>query len=302
MSEHIRINELRVHSRTNMINDWQKNQEKQDSDKQSLLTSHGILPKHIAIIMDGNGRWAIERNLPRAAGHQQGIESVRDIVKASSQLGIGYLTVYAFSMENWKRPHMEISILMSLLKQYLINEIDELDANNVRLCAIGKLNALPKPVQKILSKAIERTAKNTGLTLTLALSYSGRWDIIRAVQMIALDARRGNLSPEDINEELFSTYLLTSHMPEPDLLIRTSGEMRLSNYLLWESAYSEIYITNLLWPDFRRTDLYDALENYLNRERRYGMTSQQMNIENTKASQSQDSYLHRILSTFSSKS
>lgn len=285
-----------------MINDWQKNQEKQDSDKQSLLTSHGILPKHIAIIMDGNGRWAIERNLPRAAGHQQGIESVRDIVKASSQLGIGYLTVYAFSMENWKRPHMEISILMSLLKQYLINEIDELDANNVRLCAIGKLNALPKPVQKILSKAIERTAKNTGLTLTLALSYSGRWDIIRAVQMIALDARRGNLSPEDINEELFSTYLLTSHMPEPDLLIRTSGEMRLSNYLLWESAYSEIYITNLLWPDFRRTDLYDALENYLNRERRYGMTSQQMNIENTKASQSQDSYLQRILSTFSPKS
>ncbi|GDX66516.1 isoprenyl transferase [Chlorobiota bacterium] len=285
-----------------MINDWQKNQEKQDSDKQSLLTSHGILPKHIAIIMDGNGRWAIERNLPRAAGHQQGIESVRDIVKASSQLGIGYLTVYAFSMENWKRPHMEISILMSLLKQYLINEIDELDANNVRLCAIGKLNALPKPVQKILSKAIERTAKNTGLTLTLALSYSGRWDIIRAVQMIALDARRGNLSPEDINEELFSTYLLTSHMPEPDLLIRTSGEMRLSNYLLWESAYSEIYITNLLWPDFRRTDLYDALENYMNRERRYGMTSQQMNIENTKASQSQDSYLQRILSTFSPKS
>ena len=302
MSEHIRINELRVHSRTNMINDWQKNQEKQDSDKQSLLTSHGILPKHIAIIMDGNGRWAIERNLPRAAGHQQGIESVRDIVKASSQLGIGYLTVYAFSMENWKRPHMEISILMSLLKQYLINEIDELDANNVRLCAIGKLNALPKPVQKILSKAIERTAKNTGLTLTLALSYSGRWDIIRAVQMIALDARRGNLSPEDINEELFSTYLLTSHMPEPDLLIRTSGEMRLSNYLLWESAYSEIYITNLLWPDFRRTDLYDALENYMNRERRYGMTSQQMNIENKKASQSQDSYLQRILSTFSPKS
>ncbi len=302
MSEHIRINELRVHSRTNMINDWQKNQEKQDSDKQSLLTSHGILPKHIAIIMDGNGRWAIERNLPRAAGHQQGIESVRDIVKASSQLGIGYLTVYAFSMENWKRPHMEISILMSLLKQYLINEIDELDANNVRLCAIGKLNALPKPVQKILAKAIERTAKNTGLTLTLALSYSGRWDIIRAVQMIALDARRGNLSPEDINEELFSTYLLTSHMPEPDLLIRTSGEMRLSNYLLWESAYSEIYITNLLWPDFRRTDLYDALENYMNRERRYGMTSQQMNIENSKASQSQDSYLQRILSTFSSKS
>jgi undecaprenyl diphosphate synthase len=285
-----------------MITDWQKNQEKQDSDKQSLLISQGILPKHIAIIMDGNGRWAIERNLPRAAGHQQGIESVRDIVKASSQLGIGYLTVYAFSMENWKRPHMEISILMSLLKQYLTNEIDELDANNVRLCAIGKLNALPKPVQKILSKAIERTSKNTGLTLTLALSYSGRWDIIRAVQMIALDARRGNLSPEDINEELFSKYLLTSHMPEPDLLIRTSGEMRLSNYLLWESAYSEIYITNLLWPDFRRTDLYDALENYMNRERRYGMTSQQMSIENSKDVQSQDSYLQRILSTFSSKS
>ncbi|MFM8456607.1 MAG: polyprenyl diphosphate synthase, partial [Ignavibacteria bacterium] len=205
-----------------MNNQWIDSQSPEDKQLQASLLEAGALPRHIAIIMDGNGRWAMDRNLPRAAGHQQGIESVRDIVKACSQLNIGFLTVYAFSMENWKRPRMEVQILMSLLKTYLLQEIDELDANNVRLHAIGKLNALPKNVQNILNEAIDRTSKNTGLTLTLALSYSGRWDIVRAVQMIALDIRRGTLSPEDITDEQFSKYLLTESMPDPDLMIRTS--------------------------------------------------------------------------------
>lgn len=276
----------------------------EDQAAQQELMALGTLPRHIAIIMDGNGRWAVEKSLPRAAGHQQGIESVRDIVKASSQLGIGFLTVYAFSMENWKRPRTEINILMGLLQHYLQQEIDELDANNVRLKAIGKLNALPKTVQKMLNECIERTSGNTGLTLTLSLSYSGRWDIVRAVQMIALDTRRGKLSPEDITEELFSNYLLTATMPDPDLLIRTSGEMRLSNYLLWESAYSEIYITDRLWPDFRRNDLYEAIGNYMCRERRFGMTSQQINPaagQQQPATAAQPTYLQRILNTFTSR-
>jgi len=282
-----------------MINQWKDGQSPEDKDIQATLLEGGALPRHIAIIMDGNGRWAMDRNLPRAAGHQQGIESVRDIVKASSQLGIGFLTVYAFSMENWKRPRVEVQILMSLLKTYLLQEIDELHANNVRLQAIGKLNALPKNVQTILNESIEKTAGNTGLTLTLALSYSGRWDIVRAVQMIALDIRRGTLSPEDITDEYFSEYLLTKNMPDPDLMIRTSGEMRLSNFLLWESAYSEMYITERLWPDFRREDLYSALRDYLNRERRFGKTSQQLRESDEK--EQQQGSIRRIISSFSSR-
>jgi undecaprenyl diphosphate synthase len=282
-----------------MINQWIDSQSPEDKQFQASLIEAGALPRHIAIIMDGNGRWAMDRNLPRAAGHQQGIESVRDIVKACSQLNIGFLTVYAFSMENWKRPRMEVQILMSLLKTYLLQEIDELDANNVRLHAIGKINALPKNVQTILNQAIERTSKNTGLTLTLALSYSGRWDIVRAVQMIALDIRRGNLSPEDITDEQFSKYLLTDSMPDPDLMIRTSGEMRLSNFLLWESAYSEMYITKQLWPDFRRDDLYCALKDFLNRERRFGKTGQQLRESDEK--ENQQGPLQRIISSFSSR-
>jgi len=281
-----------------MINQWKDGQSPEDKEIQASLLDCGALPRHIAIIMDGNGRWAMDRKLPRAAGHQQGIESVRDIVKACSQLGIGFLTVYAFSMENWKRPRVEVQILMSLLKTYLLQEIDELHKNNVRLQAIGKLNALPKNVQMILNESIERTSGNTGLTLTLALSYSGRWDIVRAVQMIALDIRRGILSPEDINDEHFSEYLLTKSMPDPDLMIRTSGEMRLSNFLLWESAYSEMYITERLWPDFRRDDLYSALKDYLNRERRFGKTSQQLRESDEK---DQQGSIMRIISSFSSR-
>ncbi len=222
-----------------MPQQWVQEQTDTDLEIQRLLKQSSQLPRHIAIIMDGNGRWAQERGLPRYEGHREGINSVRDIVKASATLGIQYLTLYAFSMENWKRPKQEISVLMELLQYYLKVETPELKANNVRLQAIGKLNALPKRVYRQLLRSINETADNTGLTLTLALSYSGRWDLVRAMQLIALDIRRGKLSPEDITEELVSSYLLTADLPDPDLVIRTSGEMRLSNFLLWETAYSE---------------------------------------------------------------
>lgn len=271
-----------------------------DDDKkiQSQLKNLGKLPKHIAVIMDGNGRWAIERNQSRTAGHREGIESVRDIVKASSLLGIKYLTLYAFSIENWKRPASEVSILMKLLEYFLKAELDELHKNNVRILTIGKISSLPKSIQELLYSAIEKTKENTGLTLTLALSYSGRWDIVRAVQMIALDVRRGKVSPEDLSDELFSSYLQTNEIPDPDLLIRTSGEMRLSNFLLWELAYSEIYITDKYWPEFRRKDLYEALYDYFKRERRFGQTSAQLSDNNSKESRS---YIKRVYDAIKKK-
>ena len=265
----------------------------QDKLAHEELLSKGKLPKHVAVIMDGNGRWAVERNLSRIAGHREGIESVREIVKAASQFGIKYLTLYAFSIENWSRPLAEVGGLMKLLEHYLQAEIDELDANNVRLQSIGKLSTLPKVVQKLLQTNSERTKNNTGLTLTLALSYSGRWDIVRAVQMISLDVRRGKVSPEDINEDIIGAYLQTSNMPNPDLLIRTSGEMRLSNFLLWEMAYGEMYITNKYWPEFRKDDLWEALSNYVQRERRFGKTSSQVQSENE--SNQKGSYIQRVV-------
>lgn len=276
---------------------WNANISQEDKNKQLDIIGGGKLPKHLAIIMDGNGRWAVEQGLPRIAGHKQGIESVRDIVKASSQIGIKFLTLYAFSIENWKRPATEVNGLMKLLEIYLNQEIDELDANNVRLNTIGKISSLPKLVQKLLKDSIERTKDNDGLTLTLALSYSGRWDIVRAVQMIGLDIRRGKISPEDITEDLFSTYLLTNNLPEADLLIRTSGEMRLSNFLLWEMAYGEIYITDNYWPEFRREDLYLALQNFNNRERRFGKTSLQLKSENVEDKKN-NSYFNRVMNAF----
>jgi len=276
---------------------WNSDIRPEDKDKQIEIINIGKLPKHVAIIMDGNGRWAIEQGLPRIAGHKQGIESVRDIVKASSQIGVKFLTLYAFSLENWKRPATEVNGLMKLLEIYLKQEIDELDANNVKLNTIGKISSLPSVVQKLLKDSIERTKDNDGLTLTLALSYSGRWDIVRAVQMIGLDVRRGKISPEDINEDLFSSYLLTNNLPDSDLLIRTSGEMRLSNFLLWEMAYGEIYITNNYWPEFRREDLYLALENFMNRERRFGKTSLQ--LKNDKVEDKKNSsYFNRVINAF----
>ncbi len=277
--------------------DWVKERTDGDKSRQKALLEKGKLPKHVAIIMDGNGRWALERGLSRTEGHKQGIESVRDIVKASSQIGVKFLTLYAFSIENWKRPATEVGILMRLLESYLRSEIEELDENDVRLKAVGKLSALPKRVQKSLFNAIERTKNNEGLTLTLALSYGGRWDIVRAAQMIALDARRGKVSPEDITDELFSEYLSTRDLPDPDLLIRTSGEVRLSNFLLWEAAYSEIYIAEKYWPDFRREDFYQAIENYLNRERRFGKIAAQIKRESDK----DESYIKRVINAFKSK-
>lgn len=261
---------------------WSEQQSQQDIEQCQELIIGERLPKHCAIIMDGNGRWAQERSKQRAAGHEEGMESVRDIVKASSQLGIKHLTLYAFSMENWKRPHQEVNILMLLLERYLRQELQELHENGVRLNAIGKLNALPKRVFKILHEAMEKTKDNEGLVLTLALSYSGRWDVNRAVQMIAHDVRRGKLSPEDITEERFASYLQTNTLPDPDLVIRTSGEMRLSNFLLWETAYSEIYITECMWPEFRREQYYSAMRDYMSRERRFGKTSAQVKTDSSK--------------------
>ena len=248
-----------------------------ETDVLAMLEGSGRLPKHVAVIMDGNGRWAQDRGKPRIAGHREGMESVRAVVKASSQLGVQYLTLYAFSIENWKRPPAEVRFLMSLLETYLRRELDELHRNNVRVCCIGKISALPRGVQRILTDAVEHTRENTGLTLTLALSYGSRWDIVRAVQIVALDFRRGKLSPEDLTEDLFASYLQTASLPNPDLVIRTSGEQRLSNFLLWESAYSEIYVTSVLWPEFRREHLLRAIVEYACRERRFGKISAQVN-------------------------
>jgi undecaprenyl diphosphate synthase len=258
-----------------------------------MLRETGRLPVHVAMIMDGNGRWAQERGKPRVEGHREGMESVRASVKACSQLGIRYLTLYAFSIENWKRPLTEVRFLMSLLETYLRKEVDELHANGVRIRTIGKTNALPKPVQKVLRDAIERTKDNEGLTLTLALSYGARWDILRAVQVLAMDVRRGKVSPEDLTEETIGEYLQTSYMPDPDLIVRTSGEVRLSNFLLWEAAYAELYVTDTSWPDFRTEHLYRALTDYVMRERRFGRISAQ--VRTTDADASTMSTLERIL-------
>lgn len=252
---------------------------------QETLRTTGRLPRHVAVIMDGNGRWAEHHGRPRIDGHREGMESVRDIVKTSSQTGVRFLTLYAFSMENWKRPVTEVNFLMSLLESYIEREIDELHDNGVRLRTIGKTSALPKSVRRILTNAIERTRDNEGLTLTLALSYGARWDLLQAMQMIALDVRRGKVSPEDLTEEMISQYLTTQGLPDPDFVIRTSGELRLSNFLLWESAYAEIYVTERLWPDFRRQDYYRALCDYARRERRFGKTSAQVAADGGKGAE-----------------
>lgn len=248
----------------------------EDKKAQEILKSTGEIPRHIAIIMDGNGRWAKKRNLPRIAGHSEGVESVRDTVEACGQLGVQYLTLYAFSTENWKRPAEEVSLLMRLLLKALKDETDRLHNNNVRLQAIGDIAALPHEVQNELCEDIQKTKDNTGLTLTLALSYSGRWDITRAVQRIAADAKAGRISESDVSDQLITSYLSTVGVPDPDLLIRTSGEFRISNFLLWQLAYSEIFITDKHWPAFRRVELYVAIRDYQRRERRFGMVSEQL--------------------------
>ena len=234
------------------------------------------IPRHIAIIMDGNGRWAKSNNLPRIAGHREGVESVREIVKSCARIGVKYLTLYTFSTENWKRPKTEVTTLMRLLVKVLRREIQELHNNDVRLQAIGDIPALPKDVQKELADAIDKTRNNKTLTLVLALSYSGRWEIVDAVRSIARDLKEGKISEEEIKIDTFSKYLNTKNIPDPDLLIRTSGEMRISNFLLWQLAYSEMYITPVFWPQFREKDLLEAIADYGKRERRFGKVSEQL--------------------------
>jgi undecaprenyl diphosphate synthase len=228
------------------------------------------LPKHVAIIMDGNGRWAKQRGLPRIEGHRQGAESARTIIRTAGELGIKYLTLYAFSVENWNRPKDEVDALMKYLIHYLKSETPELNKNNVRLEVIGQIWRLPENVQEHLRKSIQTLSKNNGLTLIMALSYGSRTEIVDAVRRIAEEAKKGKLEPADINETVVSQHLWTRNFPDPDLLIRTSGEMRVSNFLLWQISYSELVITPTLWPDFRKPQLFAALEEYARRHRRFG--------------------------------
>ncbi len=229
--------------------------------------------------MDGNGRWAKERYLNRIRGHREGAESVRDIVRACREIGIGILTLYAFSTENWQRPRQEISALMSLLKGFLRSELAEMMENGIRLNAIGQIERFPNDVVKALQEVMDITRKNQGMILNLALSYGGRDEIVAAARKIAAEVQADRLQPEEITKEVFSNYLYTQGMSEPDLLIRTSGEMRISNFLLWQIAYTEIYVTRTLWPDFRRKELFQILHDYQERERRFGMTGAQINKE-----------------------
>ncbi|HPA18030.1 MAG TPA: isoprenyl transferase [Verrucomicrobiae bacterium] len=228
------------------------------------------VPRHVAIIMDGNGRWAKQRGLPRIEGHRKGTDSVRATVEAAGETGVEFLTLYAFSVENWSRPKAEVDTLMRLLQQFLRDEIAELNKHNVRLQAIGRLADLPAPVGAQLHETILATSRNTGLTLILALSYSGRIEIIEAVQSVIREIQLGHIDPAQIDETVLSRHLYTRYFPDPDLLIRTSGEMRLSNFLLWQLSYTELFITPTLWPDFRKPDFFDALRSYESRNRRYG--------------------------------
>ena len=233
------------------------------------------VPKHVALIMDGNGRWARKKGSERLFGHRNGVESVRQVVEASGELGLEYLTLYAFSTENWKRPKAEIEGLMSLLASTIRIETEKLNKNNVRLLVIGNINDLPGSVAKQLMNSIEITAGNTGLKLVLALSYSGRWEITDAVKKMCSDAKEGKLDPDGIDESGFESYLATSSIPDPELLIRTSGERRISNFLLWQLAYTELYFSPVLWPDYRKEHFYEAIIDYQRRERRFGMVGQQ---------------------------
>lgn len=234
------------------------------------------LPRHVAIIMDGNGRWAQQKGEQRVFGHQNGVTSVKDIVEAAAEIGIEYLTLYAFSTENWNRPKPEVEALMSLLVSTISNETKTLNKNNIRLQAIGDLDSLPKACYNELMEAINNTAANNRMTLVLALSYSSKWELVNAVKQIAQKVKQQQLDPESITEATINQHLCTHNLPEPELMIRTSGEHRISNFLLWQLAYAEFYFTEVLWPDFRKENLYDALLDYQNRERRFGKTSEQI--------------------------
>lgn len=234
------------------------------------------LPQHIAIIMDGNGRWAQRQGQPREFGHKNGVDAVREATEAAAELGVRYLTLYAFSTENWNRPQSEVAALMSLLVSAIHNELPTLQKNNIRLRAIGNLGSLPVNAQRELQDAINATAGNTRMTLVLALSYSAKWEMTQAVRTIAQQVKEGRLTVDQINEHLIDNYLTTKDIPDPELLIRTSGETRISNFLLWQIAYSELYFTPVLWPDFRREHLYEAIYDFQTRERRFGKTSEQV--------------------------
>jgi len=242
------------------------------SEEQALLRAIDFarLPRHVAVIMDGNGRWAKLRHKPRVEGHRAGIDSVRDVVETSARLGLQVLTLYAFSVENWKRPQTEVTTLMGLLKRYLRLELDTLLRNNIRFRVIGRMSELPPDVQEELRRGTERTADRTGLLFNIALNYGGRTEITDAVRRLATDVAAGRRDPARIDEDTLSSYLYTAGLPDPDLLIRTSGEMRVSNFLLWQIAYAEIWVTNVLWPDFRRRHLLQAIADFQKRERRYG--------------------------------
>ena len=234
------------------------------------------IPTHVAIIMDGNGRWAQQRGLPRPVGHKHGAESVQNIVRTAGNLGIKNLTLYAFSTENWKRPPLEVQALMGLLKSFLQSELKTIADNNVSLRCIGQKDRLPEEVRRVLDEAIAGTADNDGLVLNLALSYGGRNEIVRAVRRIADDIREGRIDPAEINEDTLAAHLDTAGQPDPDLLIRTGGESRLSNFLLWQLSYAEIFITETLWPDFRESEFISAITDFQNRQRRFGKTSKQV--------------------------
>lgn len=237
---------------------------------------NGHIPEHIAVIMDGNGRWAKSRGGIRLLGHKAGVDSVRDITEACAQLGVRYLTLYAFSTENWNRPTDEVMGLMQILVQSIRSETKKLNKNNIRLLTIGQIDRFPDSCRKELKEAIEITKNNDRLNLCLALSYSGRWDITQAVQKLARKVRSGEIEPDQIDDAMISGELETAAIPDPDLIIRTSGEFRISNFLLWQLAYSELYITNTFWPDFRRKELYEAIRSYQQRERRFGKISEQL--------------------------
>jgi undecaprenyl diphosphate synthase len=234
------------------------------------------LPRHLAIIMDGNGRWAQEKGQDRLFGHLNGVESVRDIVEGAAELGIGFLTLYAFSTENWDRPQDEVVGLMELLVDTIRKEVPTLNKNNIRLQVIGDLQRMPENARKELDEAILETGKNSGMTLVMALSYSSRWEIIHAIQNMAKDVQAGKIHAEGIDELLFSKYLNTADIPDPELMIRTSGEYRISNFLLYQLAYTELYFSNVLWPDFRKENLYEAVLDFQSRQRRFGKTGQQI--------------------------
>lgn len=234
------------------------------------------LPSHVAIIMDGNGRWAKLQGAARIFGHQNGVKSVKETVEAAAELGIKYLTLYAFSTENWNRPGDEVSALMELLVKTIHAETPTLNKNNIRLLTIGDTNSLPEKCVKQLNEAMAETSKNTGLSLVLALSYSAKWEIVNAVKQIAEEAKKGKLNPQEITESLFESKLSTKGIPNPELMIRTSGEHRISNFLVWQLAYAEFYFTDVLWPDFRKEHFYQAIINYQQRERRFGKTGEQI--------------------------